>query len=578
MIFTRQREIRRYLLGLMPPAVEEHFEETILVMLTPKELSRARDTLARDYARNRMTGEEQAAYRERLAADEDLRRVGRFRAESGHSIWTWLPAPLVAATLGVFLFVRLPQPPSLETASLPSALDQPIPTELLTPKQASLPPGSPAESPAEKLVDLPAGETRPVPLATPPAAQTPTPPDLSTKDLLPEPLPPAALAPPSVPPADLPARALAAAESPAWVRHEIAQFRRETKIAVLAAVDLYQGPLAPLRHSVASARALGAELQRQGYDVHLLLNEHATKHDVTRVLRAAASQVDSERGVLLFSFAGHGYSHNGENRLATYGANPMNPSEAGLAVAELRRSLDASRARSRMMWIDVGQETDGAGLTAAGRSFRPSETAVLYSSSSSPEDTASGRRVFSRFLWEALRGAAAEEHGLMTFRGLARFVVRRSAAHERTSNTQQRVFVSADGIRDFLVAVPPDEASSSSRTATGTFTMTREETGTTFAVSVREDGALVIRANNLSLEAVLRREPETAETDLYTGTGRGGETIEVTSYRSGSAIRLLTGRIRRPPQADSSSKGGSKRGNALDDPWQPFTLALRRDR
>lgn len=228
------------------------------------------------------------------------------------------------------------------------------------------------------------------------------------------------------------------------------------------------GTTLPIRESARlefpgeDVQALQSVLEAQGYRTLTLVDAQATREAVRGAIRTVAELLDGRDSTLLFHFSGHGWAPDRRNILATYDAGAANLTSSGLAVDELVEMLKATRARRRVVWIDACRNEPGA-RGPAGRSWekfgRSEGTRILFSTGVgkvSFENPALRRGVFTHFLVEALKGAAAGSDGLVTFRDIADYVTDRLEGWSLQTGQVQVPYEVADEVSgDFLVSALP---------------------------------------------------------------------------------------------------------------------------
>jgi formylglycine-generating enzyme required for sulfatase activity len=245
-------------------------------------------------------------------------------------------------------------------------------------------------------------------------------------------------------------------------------FETQTKMAVVVGVGEYgQGSgLNSLKYSVRDAQALTDELHRQGYAVRLLLDSRATSDFILQAIADAAKTLQPNEGTILFFFSGHGFSdEKRRNYLATYGTT-IDDLTAGLSLAEVQAAMEASKARRRILWIDACRNNPFRGArTVEGRSFSDFQAAagtrILLSTqigAFSYEDDRLQQGVFTHFLLEGLRGAAAGSDHLVTFEDLATYVSEAAGKWSFERGYRQTPVEKSDRTTgDFLVATVTPE-------------------------------------------------------------------------------------------------------------------------
>lgn len=179
------------------------------------------------------------------------------------------------------------------------------------------------------------------------------------------------------------------------------------------------------KHRLQELEAGGA--RRTGARFTTLLSE------VSKTARRAG-----ERGVVVMSFATHGYSIEGDNRLFGQDSLRTQLSLTGLPVRKIKQSLSSCRAPRRLLFFDACREqvdvTRGAGAdpkVAMSKKFAEAigdarGMAVFAGTTEggySYDDHASKNGVFTAAVVRGLRGSAlADERGFITPETLAKYV------------------------------------------------------------------------------------------------------------------------------------------------------------
>jgi uncharacterized caspase-like protein len=172
-----------------------------------------------------------------------------------------------------------------------------------------------------------------------------------------------------------------------------------------------------LRYPERDVELLDKELTAQHYQVIPLTDGNATKESILNAIASAADVIDPGHSSIVFFFSGHGYAQGSDNMLATSDASVNKLAQTGLPLRAVEQALIATKAQQRMLWIDACRNEPGKGV-GDGRSFTKfqaaSGTRILFSTKFgrvSYEDDEFQQGVFSHFLVEGLRGAAAKDDG-----------------------------------------------------------------------------------------------------------------------------------------------------------------------
>jgi len=242
----------------------------------------------------------------------------------------------------------------------------------------------------------------------------------------------------------------------------VTEFNDSRRVAIVAAVGRYDDPaLAPLRFTVADAVELSAELKRQGYVVHTLLNSEATNDNIRERIESVAAGGDAP-GTVLFAFAGHGFqSAKGVNYLATFSTTIETLEQRGLSVPDVQALMKATGAKRSVLLIDACRNVPGTRAvgtpTTTFRDLEKSEGIRTLMSTRpggfSYEDQALQHGIFTHYVIEGLRGKAANTDSKVTFEDLASYVERRVETYAAEKDLSQKPFRSVDASGDFLLSV-----------------------------------------------------------------------------------------------------------------------------
>lgn len=125
------------------------------------------------------------------------------------------------------------------------------------------------------------------------------------------------------------------------------------KYALVVGVELYMEAkkISQVTYAQRDAEEMSAVLTELGYEVILLLNDHATKGRVLSKAKELAN-VGENGDQLLFFFAGHGLPYDGRNFLLCQDTLPDHVEETAVSVREVFERFSQSKARQRMMFLD----------------------------------------------------------------------------------------------------------------------------------------------------------------------------------------------------------------------------------
>ncbi len=237
-------------------------------------------------------------------------------------------------------------------------------------------------------------------------------------------------------------------------------FDSQAKIAIVVGVGAYpaRSGLSELRYSATDVDALGGALEAQGYTVIPLKDSAATRPAILHAVRNVGEVIDHGQGTVVFFFSGHGFAVGARNYLATYESSALNLSQSGLALEDLQQQLQDTGAARRILWIDACRNQPGKSVADA-RSFANFQAAagtrILFSTKAgklSYENDDLRHGVFTHFLIEGLRGGAAGNDGLVTFRDLADYVSVSVRDYSLKRGDVQVPYDAGEGTGEFLIA------------------------------------------------------------------------------------------------------------------------------
>jgi formylglycine-generating enzyme required for sulfatase activity len=214
------------------------------------------------------------------------------------------------------------------------------------------------------------------------------------------------------------------------------RFLTEKKLALVIGINDYpeESGLSKLKWAAKDATDLAAELTRQGYAVDSLLDARVTKVAIRVHLTNMLKRLDPNSGTVVFAFSGHGGQVGRDQYLATYESSAEDLDKTGASVEDLRKLLEDSGAPRKMMFLDACRNV----TTPGGKdSAAPIDPMAELSSSKGLRllvSTGAGTRsyelddlqhgLFTYYVIEGLKGAAARADGLITFNTLASYVTR----------------------------------------------------------------------------------------------------------------------------------------------------------
>ncbi len=248
---------------------------------------------------------------------------------------------------------------------------------------------------------------------------------------------------------------------------ETQHFGKELKMAVVVGINDYPSSsgLRSLRYAKADAEALAQALKQAGYGVQLLTNSNATKGSILNTLSNIGKVLEPQKGTVIFAFAGHGFrDRNGNNYLAPFEASADYIEDTGLSLKKVEATLVASGARRRILLIDACRNDPKPGSRSGATVmdtftqqplFRDADgTRILFSTRAggfSWENPELGHGIFTYFILEGLKGKAANNQGLITFRGLSDYVQKAVPKWAIEKGYAQRPYDAGEGSGWFLV-------------------------------------------------------------------------------------------------------------------------------
>ena len=223
-----------------------------------------------------------------------------------------------------------------------------------------------------------------------------------------------------------------------------------------------------LDYAEADAEELRAAFASLGYEVHVLLNEAASK---TLVLRLLQQFEKNQPERFVFAYIGHGFSRNSMNYLVTHGTTLWTLQDA-LALKDVEKGLIAVGARQTISFIDACRNDPMVeGVRAAPwqnftpelerRISRSTGMKIMFSSKAgeiSYESKRLGQGVFSYFLAKALKGESMPGGAVLSFRSVFDQVSREVTAYVGANGEHQIPAESGEASGDLLIGTVPIKA------------------------------------------------------------------------------------------------------------------------
>lgn len=246
-------------------------------------------------------------------------------------------------------------------------------------------------------------------------------------------------------------------------------FPAERRVAIVVGISDYpaESGFPRLQYAAKDAEDLASALQKQGYQVQLLTNQHAMKSSIRKALQQAQDLLNQgtdgkyAHGTILFAFSGHGGQKGtalgARQYLVTFDSSSDDP-EPGYLLKDIADALNDSRVARKMMFIDAcrdltGNASKGAPVLSSFRELMQAQGLKIFFSTApgqeSFEDEKSHNGYFTHYLLEGLSGKAAKADGLITFDSLASWV---SHAMKSDSNVYQVPYWNQSASGDFYIA------------------------------------------------------------------------------------------------------------------------------
>jgi uncharacterized caspase-like protein len=219
--------------------------------------------------------------------------------------------------------------------------------------------------------------------------------------------------------------------------------------------------ITPLRFCEADAQGFAEVLRTTcGYGEHVvcLTGAKATRENIlTALANFADPQLVKNRDTIILHFSGHGAAIDGVNYLVPYdgSASPQFVKQNNIALDDVLQRLGGSGYKRQVLFIDAcrdqlradGRALGERGLVSLGLAQQyASGMKVLLGTEFgelSREDEQLGHGLFTYYLMKGLRGAAADDTGLVTVGALETYAFGRMAAYSLQNPSRRQVPVSA---------------------------------------------------------------------------------------------------------------------------------------
>ncbi len=245
------------------------------------------------------------------------------------------------------------------------------------------------------------------------------------------------------------------------------------KYAIVVGIDDYQDDsILDLEYCEADAREFASTLTGQcGYpreNVLLLLGAQANLGNILSALKGVSKPgIYPDADTILFYFSGHGAAIAGENYLLPYDGSIQEAlvERLNIPLGQVQADLAGGPFQRQVVFIDACRSKLQAGAKQGAAGFTQVELLKQYASGMkvllgtqpgavSREDDSLGHGVFTYYLVQGLRGAAADTDGLVTVGGLEAYVSGQMMAYSRQHPGHEQVPVSlGEGSSQILLAV-----------------------------------------------------------------------------------------------------------------------------
>lgn len=232
--------------------------------------------------------------------------------------------------------------------------------------------------------------------------------------------------------------------------------------AVVIGIDQYEN-LRPLNYAVADANAIAKTLKVHGYIVHQFTDTEATAGRIFRKFKEISEDIGRDgkhTGSLIVYFAGHGFTQDDRNYLATSDTLSESIANTSIGLTELTEYAESLKIAQRTFFIDACRNDAARSVAQSNQRFvrdnYASGLAVLQSTQPggfSYEDAQLGHGVYTHFLIRGLAGEAADADGWITFNGIKEFLTKKVRQHVQDRYRQiQAPYASTDYTGTFILA------------------------------------------------------------------------------------------------------------------------------
>ena len=131
--------------------------------------------------------------------------------------------------------------------------------------------------------------------------------------------------------------------------------RKASRVALIIGNGHYPDAAAPLTQPINDARALSAQLRRDGFDVEMV--EDANKDDMTRAIGRMRGKIRSDSVVMLF-FAGYGVQVGRESYMIPVDATIWKENDVrreGVSIESVLEVMKAQGARAELVVVDASR-------------------------------------------------------------------------------------------------------------------------------------------------------------------------------------------------------------------------------
>jgi uncharacterized caspase-like protein len=257
---------------------------------------------------------------------------------------------------------------------------------------------------------------------------------------------------------------------PNYLQADLATFIKEPRAAVVVGVSAYPeaGGFPKLKYAADDARSVAQILKNDdGYDVRLLVDDQVTRSSLLSGLRKAAAGMAGKGTLLLYFSGAAALDSEGKQYLALHDSDAQDLKETGLEMDKVVEVLRELGAMHKVIMVDARSSLPGPSdhpqppsgkLTGNALAAQVEKTngLFLFSGASRGEQSYEadelGHGVFSYFVMDGLKAAAATRNRPITFLSLADSVSRSVRDYSTRMGWKQNPYEAGNSKSDFIVA------------------------------------------------------------------------------------------------------------------------------